>query len=93
MVTPFVSQVALEFGCDDVEGTVVYERVYHEAGADTPMMMAYEDLVRFIAAAGKDPVERDSFYRPVRTFDRDDPLFAGSAPPSDRGLVGSAGGH
>ncbi len=35
MVTPFMSQVALEFGCDDVEGTVVYERVYHEAGART----------------------------------------------------------
>ena len=35
MVTPFLSQIALDFGCDDVEGTVVYERVYHEAGATT----------------------------------------------------------
>jgi aminodeoxyfutalosine synthase len=35
MVTPFLSQIALDFGCDDVEGTVVYERVYHEAGAET----------------------------------------------------------
>ena len=40
MVTPFLSQIALEFGCDDVEGTVVYERVYHEAGAETPMSMS-----------------------------------------------------
>ena len=40
MVTPFVSQVALAFGCDDMEGTVVFERVYHEAGAETPMEMA-----------------------------------------------------
>ena len=39
MVTPFVSQVALDFGCDDIEGTVVYERVYHKAGAQTPMEM------------------------------------------------------
>ena len=69
MVSPFVSQVALHFGCDDVEGTVVYERVYHEAGAITPMEMAYDDLVRLIRGAGKVPVERDSLYRPVRTVD------------------------
>ena len=41
MVTPFLSQIALSFGCDDVEGTVVYERVYHEAGASTEMHMPY----------------------------------------------------
>src|SRR3990172_4350424 len=76
MVTPFVSQVAMHFGCDDLEGTVVYERVYHDAGAHTPMMMSYGEIVRFIRAAGKEPVERDSFYRTVRTFQPDDPIFA-----------------
>lgn len=69
MVTPFLSQVALSFGSDDLEGTVVYERVYHEAGAETPMEMLYDDLVRLIRGAGKVPVERDSLYQPVRTFD------------------------
>ncbi|HEU5049403.1 MAG TPA: aminofutalosine synthase MqnE [Gemmatimonadales bacterium] len=70
MVTPFLSQVALSFGCDDVEGTVVYERVYHEAGARTQMHMPYMDLVELIRGAGRRPVERDSLYRPVReTFD------------------------
>jgi len=66
MVTPFLSQIALSFGCDDVEGTVVYERVYHEAGAHTQMHMPYLDLVRLIRDAGKRPVERDSLYQPVR---------------------------
>ncbi|MGH7561096.1 MAG: aminofutalosine synthase MqnE [Gemmatimonadales bacterium] len=66
MVTPFMSQVVLEFGCDDVEGTVVYERIYHEAGARTAMHMPYAELVRLISGAGKRPVERDSLYRPVR---------------------------
>lgn len=75
MVTPFVSQIALHFGCDDVEGTVVYERVYHEAGAHTPMMLSYGELVRLIKGAGKEPVERDSLYRVVRTFSPDDPIF------------------
>ncbi len=67
MVTPFISQIALAFGCDDVEGTVVYERVYHEAGAQTDMHMPYEGLVALIRDAGKVPVERDSLYQPVRT--------------------------
>jgi aminodeoxyfutalosine synthase len=75
MVTPFVSQVAMNFGCDDVEGTVVYERVYHDAGAHTPMMLSYGELVRLIKGAGKEPVERNSLYETVRTFDSDDPIF------------------
>ncbi|HSR15424.1 MAG TPA: hypothetical protein VLL51_06705, partial [Gemmatimonadales bacterium] len=66
MVTPFLSQIALAFGCDDVEGTVVYERVYHEAGATTEMHMSYASLVDLIRGAGKRPVERDSLYQPVR---------------------------
>ena len=69
MVTPFVAQVALGFGCDYIEGTVVFERVYHDAGAETPMEMAYDYLVRLIRGAGKTPEERDSLYRTVRTFD------------------------
>jgi aminodeoxyfutalosine synthase len=76
MVTPFVSQVALHFGCDDLEGTVVYERVYHEAGAETPMEMSYGEIVRFIRNAGKEPVERDSLYQPVRRFADDDPIYS-----------------
>jgi aminodeoxyfutalosine synthase len=81
MVTPFLSQIALGFGCDDVEGTVVYERVYHEAGAQTQMHMQYMDLVEMIRGAGKRAVERDSLYRTVReTFDDVTP------PPSRRSL-------
>jgi aminodeoxyfutalosine synthase len=72
MVTPFLSQIALSFGCDDVEGTVVYERIYHQAGATTDMHMQYGDLVRLIQGAGKQPVERNSLYQPVR--DRFDDL-------------------
>jgi aminodeoxyfutalosine synthase len=67
MVTPFISQIALAFGCDDVEGTVVFERVYHEAGARTDMHLPYEGLVALIRDAGKIPVERDSLYQAVRS--------------------------
>jgi aminodeoxyfutalosine synthase len=74
MVTPFLSQIALSFGCDDVEGTVVFERIYHDAGATTELGMPYMSLVGLIRGAGKDPVERDSLYRVVRdTFDEPPP--------------------
>jgi aminodeoxyfutalosine synthase len=94
MVTPFLSQIALHFGCDDVEGTVLYERVYHEAGAETPMAMSYGGLVRYIKAAGKRPVERDSLYDTVRAFEPDDPIFtaadeAGAAAVDVAQLVGT----
>jgi len=69
MVTPFISQISLGFGCDDLEGTVVYERVYHEAGAGTPMWLSYDQIVGLIQGAGKVPVERDSLYQTVRTFE------------------------
>ena len=70
MVTPFLSQIALAYGCDDVEGTVVYERIYHEAGAHTAMHMHYDQLVEMIRGAGKRPVERNSLYQSVRdSFD------------------------
>ena len=67
MVTPFISQIALSFGCDDVEGTVVFERIYHDAGARTDLGMAYSALVALIRNAGKVPMERDSLYQLVRS--------------------------
>jgi aminodeoxyfutalosine synthase len=73
MVTPFISQVALTFGCDDLEGTVVFERVYHEAGAQTAMWLSYDQIVSLIRGAGKEPVERDSLYQTVRTFEGYEP--------------------
>jgi aminodeoxyfutalosine synthase len=69
MVTPFISQVGLSFGCDDLEGTVVFERVYHEAGAGTPMWLSYDEIITLIRGAGKEPVERDALYRTLRTFE------------------------
>jgi aminodeoxyfutalosine synthase len=76
MVTPFVSQTALHFGVDDIEGTVVREKIYHEAGAHTAQAMSLAEILRLIRGARKVPVERDSFYRTIRTFDDDGPAVA-----------------
>ncbi len=72
MVTPALSQLSLHFGVNDLEGTVVREKIYHEAGAHTAQAMSLEELLRVIRGAGKVPAERDSFYNVIRTFD-DDP--------------------
>ncbi len=65
MMTPRVAQVALKFGADDIDGTVVEEKIYHDAGATTPQTMTREQLVRLIREAGLEPFERDTLYRPV----------------------------
>jgi aminodeoxyfutalosine synthase len=75
MVTPALSQLALHFGVNDLEGTVVREKIYHEAGAHTAQAMSLDELLRVIRGAGKVPAERDSFYNVLRTFD-DDPTRA-----------------
>jgi aminodeoxyfutalosine synthase len=69
MVTPFMSQTSLHFGVNDLEGTVVREKIYHEAGAHTAQAMTLDQILRLIRGARKIPAERDSFYQIVRTFD------------------------
>ena len=68
MNTAKISQVALHFGVDDLEGTVVRERIYHEAGAHTPQSMTFSDIIRLIKDAGKRPVERDALYQELREW-------------------------
>ncbi len=65
MMTPRVAQVALRFGADDLDGTVVEEKIYHDAGAKTPQALTRAQLVRLIREAGCEPCERDTLYRPV----------------------------
>ena len=70
MVSPKMAQIALRFGADDIDGTVVEEKIYHDAGATTPQGMRRQDLIRLITAAGRVPFERDTMYRAVtRTED------------------------
>ena len=59
------AQVALGFGADDLDGTVVHELIYHDAGAKTPEGMTVPQLHHLITEAGRVPVERDTLYRRV----------------------------
>lgn len=58
-----IAQVALCFGVNDLDGTVVEEQIGHDAGADSPQQLSKEQLVALIRKAGKQPVERDTLYR------------------------------
>jgi aminodeoxyfutalosine synthase len=65
MMTPRIAQIALRFGADDIDGTVVEEKIYHDAGATTSQSLRRGELLRLIREAGREPVERDTLYRPV----------------------------
>ncbi len=70
MLTPKIAQIALRFGADDLDGTVIEEKIYHDAGATTPQGMTRKELCRLITEAGRVPIERDTLYHPVtRTED------------------------
>jgi aminodeoxyfutalosine synthase len=63
-----LAQVALHFGANDVQGTVVREQIFHAAGATTETEQKIEELVRFVRAAGRVPVQRDTLYNEVRRW-------------------------
>ena len=69
-MTPEVAQIALRFGADDVDGTIVHETIYRAAGSRSPGALTTEQLVRLIQEAGRVPVERDTLYNVVREHPR-----------------------
>ncbi len=60
------AQISLSFGADDIDGTVVHEKIYHEAGAETPQEITVAEIRRLIEEAGRTPIERDTLYREIR---------------------------
>jgi len=65
MLSPSIAQIALRFGANDLDGTVIEEKIYHDAGAKTSEFTPRAELERLIRAAGRVPVERDTLYRPI----------------------------
>ena len=63
-----LAQIALHFGANDVQGTVVREQIFHAAGAQTETEQKVGELARFVRAAGRIPVQRDTLYREVRRW-------------------------
>jgi aminodeoxyfutalosine synthase len=69
-LTPDVAQIALRFGADDIDGTIVSETIYKAAGTRSPSGLGYDELVRLIREAGRTPIERDTLYNVVKEHPR-----------------------
>jgi aminodeoxyfutalosine synthase len=65
------AQMALSYGADDIDGTVVHEKIYHDAGSDSPQELTVAELRRVIEEAGRVPVERDTLYNEVIRDERE----------------------
>ena len=69
MLTEKLAQVALNFGANDLDGTVVREKITHFADALSKEGISVDEIVNLIKKAGKIPVERDSFYNELKIFE------------------------
>jgi aminodeoxyfutalosine synthase len=64
-----LAQVALSYGADDLHGTIIEEHIFHMAGATSPQQQTEAALVKAIREAGRTPVQRNTFYEPVKVWE------------------------
>jgi aminodeoxyfutalosine synthase len=64
-----LAQVALSYGADDIHGTIIEEHIFHMAGATSPQLQTESDMVKAIREAGRTPVQRNTFYEPIRILE------------------------
>lgn len=64
-----LAQVALDYGADDLHGTILEEHIFHMAGADSPQARSEKEMIQAIRESGRTPIQRDTFYQPIRTFE------------------------
>jgi aminodeoxyfutalosine synthase len=64
-----LAQVALSYGADDLHGTILEEHIFHMAGARSPQLQTEMEMVKAIREAGRTPVQRNTFYEPIRVWD------------------------
>ena len=64
-----LAQVALSYGADDLHGTILEEHIFHMAGAKSPQLQTETEMLKAIREAGRTPVQRDTFYEPIRVWE------------------------
>jgi aminodeoxyfutalosine synthase len=68
-----LAQVALSYGADDLHGTIIEEKIFHMAGADTPQAQTEAEMIKAIREAGRIPVQRNTFYEPIKVLENISP--------------------
>jgi aminodeoxyfutalosine synthase len=76
-----LAQVALSYGADDLHGTIIEEHIFHMAGAKSPQLQTEAEMIKAIREAGCTPVQRNTFYEPIKVWDGPAP---GPTEPSDQ---------
>src|SRR5437899_2227425 len=70
---PKLAQVALSYGADDLHGTIIEEHIFHMAGAKSPQLQTEAEMIKLIREAGRTPVQRNTFYEPLKQWDAPQP--------------------
>ena len=81
-----LAQVALSYGADDLHGTIIEEHIFHMAGATSPQLQTEADMVRALREAGRLPVQRNTFYEPIKVWDAA-PSATEVEPPANKSKV------
>jgi aminodeoxyfutalosine synthase len=71
-----LAQVALSYGADDLHGTIIEEHIFHMAGARSPQLQTEAEMVKAIREAGCTPVQRNTFYEPIKVWEAPAPVVA-----------------
>ncbi len=83
-----LAQVALSYGADDLHGTIIEEHIFHMAGATSPQLQTEADMIKAIREAGRTPLQRNTFYEPIKVLaDGPQPSADGAEPPSGKSKV------
>ena len=64
-----LAQVALNYGADDIHGTIIEEHIFHMAGATSPQLQTEADMIKAIRETGRTPVQRNTFYEPIKIWE------------------------
>jgi aminodeoxyfutalosine synthase len=76
-----LAQIALSYGADDLHGTILEEHIFHMAGAQTPQLQTEGEMLKAIREAGLAPVQRNTFYEPLKVWDNNPPTQSGAEQP------------
>ena len=69
-----LAQVALSYGADDLHGTIIEEHIFHMAGTKSPQLQTEAEMIKAIREAGRTPVQRNTFYEPLKVWDAPMPV-------------------
>ncbi len=83
-----MAQVALSYGADDLHGTIIEEHIFHMAGAQSPQLQHQKDLIKAIREAGRIPVQRNTFYEPIKVWKESETTAAATSEAGGDASVG-----